>query len=240
MVEICKNCKTEVTLNYCPNCGHPTILKRIDGQYIFQEIRNIWNFEKGILFTIRELTINPGENIKDFLNENRNRLVKPILFLIVASLIYTVLNNFFHFEESYINYSAKKESTTLTIFNWIQGNYGYANIIMAVFIALWTKLFFRKYKFNIFEILILLCFVMGMGMLIYSVFGIVQGLTQYNLLQIAGIVGFVYTTYAVGQFFDKRKLISYVKAFFAYLLGMLTFSLAAVAIGTIIDLIMQK
>ena len=40
--------------------------------------------------------------------------------------------------------------------------------------------------------------------------------------------------------YDKRKLISYVKALIAYLLGIITFSLAAIAIGTIIDLIIQK
>ncbi|PKP07831.1 MAG: hypothetical protein CVU08_15940 [Bacteroidetes bacterium HGW-Bacteroidetes-3] len=240
MVENCKNCETEVTQNYCPNCGHPAILKRIDGHYILHEIRNVLNFEKGILFTIRELTINPGKNIKDFLNENRNRLVKPIVFLIVASLIYTVFNNFFNIEDGYINYSDTKESATLTIFKWVQGNYGYANIIMALFIGLWLKLFFRKHQYNFFEILILLCFVMGIGMLIYTVFGIVQGLTDIKLMQAGAIVGFIYTTYAVGQFFDKRKLLSYVKALFAYLLGMLTFSLSAIAIGTIIDLTIQK
>ncbi len=240
MVDICKNCNAEVTQNYCPNCGHPTILKRIDGQYILQEIRNVLNFEKGILFTIRELAINPGKSIIDFLNENRSRLVKPIVFLIVSSLIYTILNNFFHFEDGYINYSDIKESTTLTIFKWVQGNYGYANIIMAIFIGFWLKTFFRKYQFNFFEILIVLCFVIGMGMLIYSVFGIVQSLTHIKSLQVGAIVAFIYTTYAIGQFFDKRKLISYVKSFIAYLLGMITFSLAAVVIGVIIDLIIQK
>jgi hypothetical protein len=227
MVEICKNCKTEVAQNYCPNCGHPTILKRIDGQYIFQEIRNLLNFEKGILFTIRELTINPGKSIIGFLNENRNRLVKPVVFLIAASLVYTILNDFFHFEDGYINYSDNKESAIPVIFKWIQGNYGYANIIMAFFIGFWLNIFFRKYQFNFFEILIVLCFIMGMGMLIYSVFRAFQGLTQIKSMQVAVMVGFFYTTYAIGQFFDKRKPIGYVKVFIAYLLGMITFSLVA-------------
>jgi hypothetical protein len=240
MAEICKNCKTEVTQNYCPNCGQPTILKRIDRQYILQEISNALNFEKGFLYTIRELTIRPGKSIIDFLNENRNRLVKPIVFLIVSSLIYTIFNDFFHFEDSYINFSDAKETVTLAIFKWVQGNYGYANIIMAFFIGLWLNIFFKKYQFNYFEILIVLCFIMGMGMIIYSAFGMVQGLTHIKSMQVAVIVGFFYTTYAVGQFFDKRKLISYFKAFIAYILGMITFLFAALAIGTIIDLIIQN
>ncbi len=235
-MEICKNCKAETTQNYCANCGQPAILKRVDGKYILQEIRNVLNFEKGILFTIRELAVNPGNSILEFLNESRNRLVKPIVFLLVTSLIYTILNSVFHFEDGYINYADNKETATLSIFKWIQGNYGYANIFMALFIGIWLKLFFRKYRFNFYEILILLCFIMGMAMLIYSIFGIVESLTHINIMQVGAIAALIYTTYAVGQFFDKRKIMSYVKAFFAYLLGMLTFSLAAIAIGAIIDL----
>lgn len=237
MPGICKKCKSEVTRNYCPICGHPKAMTRIDGKYLLQEIRSVLNFEKGFLFTIRELVTNPGKNVKDFLNEDRNRLVKPIVFLIVTSLIYTVLQNIFNFEDSFIKYSDNKESATLSIFKWIQGNYGYANIIMAIFIAAWTKLFFRKREFNIFEILVLLCFAMGMGMLIYAVFGIIQSLIDFNLMQIAGVVGFIYLTWAIGQFYGKGKFINYVKAFFAYILGMLTFSITAIIIGTIIDLL---
>jgi len=132
-----------------------------------------------------------------------------------------------------------KKSATTEIFKWVQGHYGYANIIMGIFIALWTKLFFKKYDYNFFEILILLCFVMGMGMLIYSVFGIIQGLTSIKLMQIAGIVGFVYTTWAVGHFFGKDKISNYLKAFFAYLLGMLTFTSAAFLLGALIDIIIK-
>ncbi|MBK9726731.1 MAG: DUF3667 domain-containing protein [Saprospiraceae bacterium] len=235
----CKTCDKELTSKFCPDCGQPNELKRIDGHYIIQEIKHVLHFERGILYTIRELITNPGQNIKNYLTQNRNRLVKPIIFIIITSLIYSLCNKFFHFEDGYVKYLADTKSTTSAIFKWIQGNYGYSNILMGIFIALWTKLFFRKHKYNIFEILILLCFVMGMGMLIYSVFGIFQGLTNFNIMQIAGIVGFIYTTWAVGHFFEKEKVISYVKAFFAYILGMLTFSLIAILIGSITDLIIK-
>jgi len=236
----CKNCTTEVDLNFCPNCGQPTSLKRIDGKYILHEIGHLLHFERGILFTIKELITNPGQTVRNYLAEDRSRLVKPVLFIIVTSLIYTLCNRFFHFEDGYVKYLDNTKSTTTEIFKWVQGNYGYANIIMGVFIVLWTKLFFRKHEFNFFEILILLCFVMGIGMLIYSVFGIIHGLIDINLMQIASIIGFVYTTWAIGHFFDKKKILSFVKAFFAYILGMLTFSLSALLIGVIIDLIIKS
>jgi len=67
-------------------------MTRIDGKYLLQEIYSVLSFEKGFLLTIRELAINPGKSIKDFLNEDRNRLVKPVVFLILTSLIYTIIN----------------------------------------------------------------------------------------------------------------------------------------------------
>lgn len=236
-MNVCKKCDSEFESNYCPNCGHPQVIERINGRYILSEIASVLNFQKGILYTIKELLIRPGQSIRTFISEDRNRLVKPIMFILITSLIYTILLSIFHFEDGYLSYSGDKESTTLKIFKWVQGNYGYSNIVMSIFIGLWLKILFRKYPFNFFEIIILLCFVMGVGMLIYSAFGIVQGLTHINLMQFGAIIGFVYTTYAVGQFFDKRKLLSYLKAFFAYILGMLTFTFIAVGAGILIDLI---
>ena len=235
----CKNCNTEVSMHYCPNCGQPALVKRIDSHYIVHELVHLLHFEKGLLYTIRELLIHPGNSVKQFLLENRNRLVKPVLFIIITSLVYSVINHFFHIEEGYVQYKETNPSTTVLIFKWVQDHYGYSNMIMGVFIAVWTKLFFRKYAYNFFEILILLCFVMGMGMLIYAVFALLQGLTHYNLMQVAGVTGFIYLTWAIGQFFDEKKAVSYVKSFFAYLLGMLTFSLLAILLGSVIDLIIK-
>ena len=235
----CKNCGTEINQNYCPQCGQPTKLKRIDGHYILSEIGSVLNFDKGILFTIRELFLRPGQSVNKFIADDRNRLVKPIIFIIVTSLIYSLINHFFHIEDSYVKFEDAKQSTTGSIFKWIQEHYGYANIIMGVFIAFWTKLFFRKYNYNFFEILILLCFVMGIGMLIYSFFSLFQRITDIDLMQIAGIISFLYSAWAIGQFFDKSKFLNYIKAFFSYFLGFATFSATAVLIGKLIDLIFK-
>lgn len=231
----CNSCNADINSKFCPECGHPALLHRIDGHYILHEIQHVLHFERGILYTIRELITNPGQNVRFYLSENRSRLVKPIIFIILTSLIYTISNHFFHFEDGYVNYLDSQSSTTSKIFKWIQGHYGWSNIIMGIFIAFWTKLFFKKYDYNFFEILILLCFVMGIGMLIYSIFGVAQGITQVKLIQFAGIAGFSYSAWAIGQFFEKKKAVSYVKAILAYLIGMLTFSLTAILIGTIID-----
>ena len=237
-MNFCKNCNIEITQNYCSNCGNPNSLKRIDGKYILNALVSVLNFERGILYTIKELIIRPGNTVKEFILNDRNRIVKPIIFIIICSLIYSILEQFLNFEDGYIYYDESIKSTSMSIFGWIKDNYGYGNLIMGVFIAFWTNILFKKYRYNYYEILILLCFIMGIGMLILTVFGTIEWITKLKILQFGGMLFLVYSSWAIGQFFDKKKMSSYLKAFSSYFLGMITFSIGVIVIGKIIDLIL--
>ena len=157
--------------------------------------------------------------------------------MIICSVVYTATQQFVHFGDEYITVTGFDESATASIFNWIQNNYGYGNILMAIFIAYWIKVFFKKYDYNFFEILTLLCFVIGMGMLIYTIFGVAESLSKVKVLYLGGLVGFVYISWAIGQFFDERNKINFLKGFLSYLLGMLSFTLVAIITGIAIDLV---
>ncbi len=222
---------------FCPNCGQSEKPKRIDFHYVKHEIEHVLHFEKGILFTIKELLIRPGESIREFISDDRNRLVKPIIFIIVSSLIYTLLNHFFHIEEGYVKYDGLEKTALVKIFGWFQANYGYMNILTGMFIAVWLKVFFKKYDYNFFELLIMLCFVLGITMLIFAFFAIIEGITHIKLFKIAGILGFIYLVWAIGSFFDKKKIANYFKALASYLLGMLTFLILTIAVGITIDIL---
>ena len=167
--------------------------------------------------------------------------MKPVPFLILTSLIYTLIAHFLHADE--INKGKEQINfgqSSVNILNWVQTHYGYANIIMSIFIVLCVKLFFRKYQYNFFEIMILLCFVMGQGMLPITFVSCFVGLLNFNVyITIFSVVGFLYPTWAIGQFFDQTKILSYIKAFFAYFLGYLLFYLAIIPVGLITDLIIK-
>ncbi|MDR2223231.1 MAG: DUF3667 domain-containing protein [Flavobacteriaceae bacterium] len=234
----CNTCQIEVTTPYCPTCGQSPKLKRIDGHYIIHEIGHVLHFEKGIFYTIKELLTKPGNAVRRFITLDRSRLVKPIIFIIIASLIYSIIAHYFHVD-SFVSYNNAKEGTSDKVFSWGDSHSGYMNIIIGVFIAIWAKLFFRKYDFNFFEILILMCFVSGMSMLIFSVFAIIEGIVGSSLMSVAGVVGIVYCTWAIAQFFDGGKISNYLKAFFSYVLGMLTFVFTVILLGGLIDLILK-
>lgn len=235
----CKNCVSKIHGNYCAQCGHAAKLKRIDGQFVLREIEHVLHFEKGLFFTIRELLIRPGKSVREYISENRSRLVKPIIFIIVTSLIYTLMEHFFHIEKGYFNMSDDKAAAVKVISNWVHDHYGYANIIMGFFIACWLKIFFRKQDVNIFEIAILLSFVMGMGMLFLAIAAFLKGVTGLNLMAAASFITFAYLSWAIGQFFDRNKFTNYLKAGAAYALGFATFSASTWIVGAGYDAMMR-
>ena len=235
----CKNCNTEISSKFCPDCGQPTSLKRIDGHYIVHEIEHVLHFERGILYTIRGLVTNPGQNIRDYLSENRSRLVKPVIFIIVTSLIYTLTSHLFHIKEELINFEVSEKSAIGSILKWMQGNYGYASILTGIFIAIWLKVFFKKYKYNFYELLIMLCFVQGISMLIFAVFALLEGVSHFKLLRFAGVLGVIYMTWAIGNFFEERKFVNYAKALIAFFLGTMALYIVIFAVGISIDILTE-
>jgi len=233
----CKNCDTILTGKFCATCGRPVQIDRVDWHYIVHEIRHVLHFEKGIAHTVKELLVKPGPSIHEFITVDRSRLVKPVLFIVITSLIYTTIEHFFHIEQGYVNYSDSENLHVSTVYTWMQNHYGYVNILMGIFIAFWLKLLFKKHDYNFFEILIMLCFVMGMGMLIFSFFSIIEGLTGIHLMTVAGIVGVAYCAGAIGHFVDRTRVAGYLKALASYMLGMITFSVFMILLRIVVALI---
>jgi Protein of unknown function (DUF3667) len=237
----CINCNTEITQNYCGNCGQASSLKRIDKHYVQHEVQHILHLEKGIFFTIRELIVRPGPTIHQFINTDRNRLVKPIIFVILASVIYTIIAQFFHIEDKYINVENSGLKYTTAINKWVQNHYGYANLVMGIFIAFFAKKLFKKFNYNYFEIMVVLCYVLGIGMLIFGLFALAEGITNIRstlTMQVASAISLVYCTWAIAKFFEPThtKKASYFKAFCAYMLGFICFGIFIGVLGVVLDL----
>ncbi|MEM9548444.1 MAG: DUF3667 domain-containing protein [Bacteroidota bacterium] len=224
----------EIEHNILSNSDNPHEVKRIDGNYIISEVRSVLNFDKGIFFTIRELLIRPGKNIRTFIHKDRKRLVKPIVYIIICSLTYTLFQQTLNFEDGYINYSFGND-TSILIFNWISNNYGYANILVSVFIALWIKLFFLRSGYNIFEILTLLCYVVGTGMLLFAFFGSVDKLIPFAIIDKGYLIGVLYIGWGIGQFFKGNKILNGFKGLICYFVGLTSFTLTVLIIGHLLD-----
>ncbi|MEO1526053.1 MAG: DUF3667 domain-containing protein [Planctomycetota bacterium] len=238
-VEPCRRCQNDVTGPFCSACGLPRQVSRIDARFLATEIAAVFNFKKGLFHTFRELLLHPGDSVRRYLCDDRSSLLKPISFLILGSLFYLLAHRVFQFQDGYVNYSGLEwsGSSIPVIMEWITQNYGLSNLIMAFYTAAWIKLFFRRYDFNFFEVLILLCYVIGVEMILFAIFGLTEAAIGYGLLDKASLLVVVYGCWAIGQFFNGRRIRDYVYALLCYFLGMISFIFSAIACGVVYDLI---
>ena len=67
-------------------------LKRITFASLMGFVLSILNFEKGILFSIKELILRPRIVIEEYLKRDRKKLVNPIRFLVFSTAISAFLS----------------------------------------------------------------------------------------------------------------------------------------------------
>jgi Protein of unknown function (DUF3667) len=229
---ICKNCGNSIESKFCSECGTASEIKRINKKYVLHELQHgILHFESGFLYTVKQLILRPGQIIHNFIEGERSKLYKPIGFLIICSIIYTILAKFLHFK-------VKADSpigNVNKIIIWISENTNYSNLIEIVFIALSLNWFFKKRGFNYFENIVLLSFLSGIAMLISSLILIISVLLRYeNLKNFGQILIFVYMVWGIEQFYGGKNLKSYFKAFLAYFLGFTLFIFAAILLALVL------
>jgi len=228
----CRVCNEPVDLNYCPNCGQSAKLKRIDHRYVIQELGDFFFANKGMIYTIKNVFIRPGKSVKQFITEDRYRFVKPITFLFLTTLVYALVAHLFNIsleDVSPIKVDTGEDAPVSYFANWIMGNPRYTVTMIVLFVALWVKIFFRKAGYNYFEIFILMCFISGITTLIDTVGVMIQGLTHLKSSYIS-IIGIIFHIWAIGQFFDQKKVSGYIKAFLSYTLGALTLGILVLVV----------
>jgi len=67
-------------------------LERITLKHILLSVLAILNFEKGILFTIKELVLRPRIVIEEYLKKDRKKLIHPIRFLVFSTALSAFLS----------------------------------------------------------------------------------------------------------------------------------------------------
>ncbi|WP_291528190.1 DUF3667 domain-containing protein [Bacteroides sp. UBA939] len=223
----CKNCNEPVNENHGSNHGQPTEIEKINRRYILNEIADVLFVNSGMFYTIKSLLTNPGTSIRRYITEDRSRLIRPISFIVVTSLIYTIISYFFPLDvENYVtsygdisNGQKEMNRTILAITKWTQENTGYTNLLIGFFMAFGVKVCFRKAGYNLSEIYVLLCYVFGLTTLIDTASLIFQAATHLNLMNFLLVIDMVYITWATGQFFNEKKAASYIKALLSFILG---------------------
>lgn len=221
-------------------------LKRINSTYIIHEIKHLLHLESGFLFTVKQLFIRPGKLVRTFISEDRSKATKPIIFLIFSATLFTIIFHYFHIKYEFFSLnqeigSIDKFLEKKTISDWINNHIGYTSLIIGFFIALWITLFFRKARYNIYEITVLLCYSIGQGLLITSLFALFAVAFKMNAIASIGVfAGYLYIFWSIGQFFGEKKFINYAKSLMCCVLGAVSFRLSLILLAYIFYYIKMK
>jgi hypothetical protein len=185
---LCKNCDNLVKNNYCDVCGQVINTPRINFSNLFQQALSIFNTDRGLLFTVRNLITRPGQMIKEYLAGKRACYSKPITFVFLFSTLYTLLSYWlnaritveetFNFVEgdTLINnnlpdielQSTVKDATihiTDRLIEFMYTYYAYIILFSIPVFAFFTYHLFRKSNYNHAEHWVINSYTMGMQVL---------------------------------------------------------------------------
>lgn len=217
-------------------------IKRIDAKYISHEIQHLLHVDKGFPFTFKEVLLRPGKAVREYLSENREKYVKPIVFLVFAAIIYTLIIHFFHIEVSIFNIKGfgktsewQNNLNTKVVNDWVDSHLGYSAMAIGLFIALWTKMFFYKKGYNIYEIFTLLSYIFGVFFISLLFFLIPAKFTNLLIIaQTGAFLGQIYIVFAIGQFFGERQVANYIKGLICFVLGIVSYKYTLVLLAFLI------
>lgn len=150
MLITCKNCDRNFQGNYCNNCGQPAETHKMNIHFLWHDIQHgLFHFDKGMLFSAKELFTRPGHSIREYIEGKRVQHFKPISLVIVLATLYGLLYHTFH-----INLT--NSENTLKGFNeWTASHYSWVTLATIPFYTLGTFICFRKSGYNIIEFIIL-------------------------------------------------------------------------------------
>ncbi|WP_281632676.1 DUF3667 domain-containing protein [Flavobacterium luteolum] len=238
---ICKNCHQIFKGHYCNNCGQPAETHKINAHFLWHDIQHgLLHFDKGILYSLKQLFTRPGHSIREFIEGKRVHHFKPLSLVVVLATLYGLLYHFFHINTFEAAKTSDIDSDYLN--EWFATHFSWVTVASIPIYTIGTYLVFRKQGYNFVEFFVLNTFkaaqrisvqLLTMPVLIFL--NHTSHIKQYNnIMYVIGIVLIFWTNI---QFFNKM---SKIKAFFLTLLSHLIFLICFFLITAIILLLFGK
>jgi len=234
MTTNCQNCNTELQGKYCSNCGQSADTHRINIHYLWHDIQHgLLHFDKGILFTTKELFTRPGHSIREFLEGKRVKHFKPISLVLVLAGIYGLLFHFFKID-MFANYvvisgSGEKVNHLNEVIgkssDWIAQHYSILALLQIPIFTIGTYLCFRKGGYNFVEHLIINTFLVGQRLILHIItfplYYFSSGMPMLTKTdRIINLIGYALAIWTLIQLFkNQRKRI--LKTIFSLLISLL-------------------
>lgn len=226
----CKNCGEEVYGNFCAHCGQKSDTRR----FTFRDMAahaldSLLHVRRGFPFTIKQLLLDPGHSVREYINGKRIRWYKPFPFAMLMGLVTGLSMRFApegmaQFQTE--NISQAGEQFLMARFGELfTQNYALFQLMMIPVYAFFSWLFFLRTKVNYAENIIMHCYVMGTSSVLSVVpWAIIAQIGDKSimgsLIALTGLLAFIYQVISYVRFYQTGKdglatvksLVSYVLA----------------------------
>ena len=228
---VCVSCGAPGVRAYCAACGQPAYEGRFTLRTIFTRmVAGAFDLDRGVLFTALELSRRPGAAIATYVAGRTVRYANPVKYYLIVAAVMTVV---------YISTGAAAASMGQftaggTSQEAVDTMGRYLNLIMAAgipFIALASRLLFRRSGHNLAEHLIFNTFVYGQQCLLFVAFalaGWAAGADPNVMMLASTAVGQIYYAWAAAGFFRVRAFTAAWRSLVANFLGYTAFFLLVV------------
>lgn len=238
----CKNCNAVVKGKFCSECGQNINVGVLTFGGLLNELsQNIFQVDKGFFFTLKEMFVQPGLSIRNYLSGKRKSHFKPIAYLLILSTIYfliikvsgqeTWIDNIF---SGWTQYSAadSDEKIMPPAIRWASDNYAYVTLICIPLFSLTSLVFFRKERATYVEHIVLNSYITGHQALLYSLFAILKYFFNFSILELLPfLISIGYNIWVFNQFFNNSsKIKNTFRIAFTYLLYIILFGLISLII----------
>jgi len=149
----CKNCGENFKGNYCNNCGQSSSIQRMNAKYLLHDfLYALIYFDRGLLYTVKELFTRPGHSIREYLQGKRVKHFKPISLLIILSTFYALLYHFFNVDIFLTNKNTNlTENGISSIKDYFDAHYVFTEVLFLPLISIASYIVFRKRGYNFIE-----------------------------------------------------------------------------------------
>ncbi|MCK6608261.1 MAG: DUF3667 domain-containing protein [Flavobacterium sp.] len=227
----CKNCNQTYSGHFCNNCGQPADTHKLNLHFIWHDIQHaFFHFDKGVLFTAKELFTRPGDSIREFIEGKRVKHFKPISLVIILATLYGVLRHFFHF--SILDKKAVAEIQGVeyeSLNEWISHHYYWIILLSIPLFSIASYLVFRRQGYNFIEHFVLNTYMASQRLLLrIAIFPITKYYTESNynklFVDILMLLDIVLIFWSYITFFNNLSRIkAFLYSIFSYLLFLVIF-----------------
>lgn len=232
----CKNCNAIVRKNFCYTCGQSVRVGKITYKSILGDLfQGIFYIKNGFLFTLKALFVRPGEVIHAFLDGQRKRYFKPVVYVLILSTFHylivhwvgdstwieSLISGMMENVNSSINITVgNKKPKIPDVFIWFSKNYAYLTLLSVPLFSLASWLAFLGLKAIYFEHFVLNLYTTGQQAIIYAFFTLIYASFKSDFLEsLSSIIAILYVFVVFWKFFkSENRILNILRTIIAYII----------------------